>query len=477
MGSWPAIRLLLLRTHFLAGVFVAPLLIVIFVSGVLCAFAPQVENLVYHRELVVDNTGGVARPLAEQLAAARQAHPTGAPATVRTPDAPDGTTAFVFRVDDRVADIVYVDPYTAQVRGELATVDGRTPLEQWLRDLHGSLHLGTVGRVLVEAASLWLVVLLGGGLALWLARRRRERRATGGRSRLRGWHCKVGVAVSLGLLALVVTGVIRSPFTGARTAGLLAEHPPVPPVAASGPPAVTLDQAVAAAGLTGPLTIDLPADDRPYVITERTHTWPVRTDRAVVHPASGDLLAVDRRADLPPATALATLGVLAHSGALFGLANQIVAAALMVGTLCVIVWGYRMWWRRGARRGAPVRRGVLRAMPPRPRLITVAVTAAVCVALPAFGLSLLAFLIIDSAVERARHRAQPPDLARQTEKERKSDARTNARLHSGRCADSRGPGGVGGGQRPARGAGVRHTGGLQVRPARQHLRGGPEDPA
>ena len=33
-------------------------------------------------------------------------------------------------------------------------------------------------------------------------------------------------------------------------------------------------------------------------------------------------------------------------GILFGLVNQILLAALALGLLCVIVWGYRMWWQR-----------------------------------------------------------------------------------------------------------------------------------
>jgi uncharacterized iron-regulated membrane protein len=43
---------------------------------------------------------------------------------------------------------------------------------------------------------------------------------------------------------------------------------------------------------------------------------------------------------------LSKLGVQAHMGYQFGLANQLLLAALALGLLCVIVWGYRMWWQR-----------------------------------------------------------------------------------------------------------------------------------
>ena len=49
---------------------------------------------------------------------------------------------------------------------------------------------------------------------------------------------------------------------------------------------------------------------------------------------------------------LTRLGINAHMGRLFGLVNQLLLAALALGLLCVIFWGYRMWWqRRPARTG------------------------------------------------------------------------------------------------------------------------------
>lgn len=47
-------------------------------------------------------------------------------------------------------------------------------------------------------------------------------------------------------------------------------------------------------------------------------------------------------------------GIYAHMGNLFGLANQILLAALALGLICVIIWGYRMWWQpRPTRAGRP----------------------------------------------------------------------------------------------------------------------------
>ena len=51
-------------------------------------------------------------------------------------------------------------------------------------------------------------------------------------------------------------------------------------------------------------------------------------------------------ADWPLLAQLSKLGVQAHTGHLFGMVNQLLLAALAIGLLGVIFWGYRMWWQR-----------------------------------------------------------------------------------------------------------------------------------
>src|SRR5262249_48955520 len=125
--------------------------------------------------------------------------------------------------------------------------------------------------------------------------------------------------------------------------------------------------------------------------------------------------ATNRWADWPLLAKLSTLGVLAHMGLLFGLANQLLLAALALGLICVMVWGYRMWWQRRPTRadrqqrpfGRPPTRGTCRPLP-RPALILgVLATAAAGWAVPWFGLPLLAFLLTDLTVGRLyRHGAR-----------------------------------------------------------------------
>ncbi|RKR86467.1 PepSY-associated transmembrane protein [Micromonospora pisi] len=100
---------------------------------------------------------------------------------------------------------------------------------------------------------------------------------------------------------------------------------------------------------------------------------------------------------------MSSLGVSAHMAILFGPANQILLAALALGLLCVIVWGYRMWWQRRPTRadrravvGAPpVSRGAWRKLPTWVFAVGVPVVFAIGWVLPLFGVPLLAFLVVD----------------------------------------------------------------------------------
>ena len=128
--------------------------------------------------------------------------------------------------------------------------------------------------------------------------------------------------------------------------------------------------------------------------------------------------AVTDRSDFagwPLLARLRSLGIQTHMGILFGPINQILLAALALGLLCVIVWGYRMWWQRRPTRagrraplGSPPARGGLRGLPWWALLLGVPVTLALGWALPWFGVTLLGFLVVDLVLGLlARRRRRP----------------------------------------------------------------------
>ncbi|MFI6761018.1 PepSY-associated TM helix domain-containing protein [Micromonospora sp. NPDC050417] len=443
---------LLLRLHFYAGVLVAPFLVVAALTGLAYTVTPQLDAIVYDTELHAEPAGRTARPLSEQVAAARATHPDGTLSYVAV-GAPDTTTQVVFTAPElgEKQHSVYVDPYTAQVKGQLTTWFGYTPVRTWLDDLHRNLHLGVVGRHYSEFAASWLWVVTLGGLALWWRRQRgargRVRRlvlpdlaARKGVRRTRGWHASTGVWLVVGLLFLSATGLTWSRYAGANfSTGLDAVDARTPELSTSltgagrpeaggghhagdqAPAPVSVDPAaidqvlrVARDNrLTGPVEVGLPVDaSSAWTVTQVDDTWPVRKDRAAIDPATGTVVARSDFADWPLLAKVSSLGISAHMANLFGLANQILLAALALGLLCVIVWGYRMWWQRRPTRadrravvGAPpVARGAWQKLPAWVIAVGVPVVFAIGWVLPLFGVPLLGFLVVDVIVGAVRGR-------------------------------------------------------------------------
>lgn len=172
------------------------------------------------------------------------------------------------------------------------------------------------------------------------------------------------------------------------------------------------------AGLSGPVEVDVPANrTQAWLVSQVDTTWPVHLDRVAIDPTTAVVVARSNFADWPLLAQLSKLGVQAHMGRLFGPVNQILLAALALGLVCVLVWGYRMWWQRRPTRadrpallGTPPARGAWRQLPRWVVLVGVPVLLALGVALPLFGIPLAGFLVIDLIlgwVRRRRDRAVP----------------------------------------------------------------------
>src|SRR5690606_9884252 len=115
--------------------------------------------------------------------------------------------------------------------------------------------------------------------------------------------------------------------------------------------------------------------------------------------------------DFPLAAKLTRWGIDAHMGILFGLPNQLAVAAAALGVGMIVIWGYRMWWRRRSTtaRGAGSRRltAELRRVPVAGLGLLALVAVLVGWFLPVMGISLAAFLLIDWFLDRVDRRRLP----------------------------------------------------------------------
>jgi len=455
---WSAVQPLLLRLHFYAGILVGPFLLVAAVTGLLYSVSPQLEAVVHRHELVVDEVGTTRLDLADQLAAARAAHPEGRVVQVQPAATPEGTTRVVLAADDVPEGrdrTVFVDPYTAEVRGALTTYAGFLPVRATLDDLHRNLLLGEPGRVYSEVAASWLWVVVLGGVAMWVARSARRGRwrrlvvpeRTGpGRRRTLSWHGVVGIVVALGLLVLSATGLTWSARAGANIGELRAawgwtttyldttlpgadgadgEDPHAEHRATGGSPdevltaGVGVDGVLAVAldeGLREPVRLTPPADaTQAWGVAEQGGGLPSRADSIAVDGMDGAVVARVDFADQNLAAKLAHWGIYAHMGELFGIANQVLLAGLAIGLITLVVLGYRMWWQRRPTRqpgfgpGPLPPRGALRRAPRALAVVVVGAAALVGWFVPLLGVPLLVFLVVDVLLGvRARRRRDVP---------------------------------------------------------------------
>ncbi|GAA4081960.1 PepSY-associated TM helix domain-containing protein [Streptomyces shaanxiensis] len=441
---WAPLRPLILRLHFYAGVLVAPFLLVAAATGFLYAGAFQAEKFAYAHEMTVP-VGDEELPISQQVAAARKAHPEGTVSAIRPSPQDDASTRVMLSgvkgVDAEHTLAVFVDPYTAEVRGALEQYGstGALPLRTWIDEFHRDLHLGENGRLYSELAASWLWVIAAGGVVLWFTRRRalRKVRGTSGRRRTLGLHGTVGVWAAIGFFFLSATGLTWSAYAGANIDELRTSlgqatpsvsasaggdhggHGAAAGTGGSGEHGVGLDKVLAAAraeGLGDPVEIVPPADDSSaYVVKQVQRSWPTKQDSVAIDPASGEVTDVLRFDDFPVLAKLTRWGIDLHTGVLFGLANQIALMLLALSLIVLIIWGYRMWWQRGrgSAFGRPIPRGAWQQVPPQILVPLVAVVAVVGYFVPLLGISLAAFIVVDvvlGEVTRRRGKRTPAEV-------------------------------------------------------------------
>jgi len=278
---------------------------------------------------------------------------------------------------DGVRRIVYVHPET---RAVLKVVERDARLPEIVKNIHGELMIGGVGSVLVELAACWAIVMLATGLYLWWPRKSKglagvlwPRLAAGRAAFWRDLHAVTGIWTSAFAIFLLLTAL---PWTtvwgnGFKQVRQWAEGPaleqdwstgraPAPAgehaghgrgAAAVDPDFVApypLDSAVAYAAT---LRIAPPVLIQPAA---RGHEWSIRGDsqarplrREVTLDAhSGAVLRDERFAQRRLLDRVIGIGISAHEGQLFGLANQLLGLATALGLVTICVSAVVMWWRR-----------------------------------------------------------------------------------------------------------------------------------
>lgn len=199
------------KWHVIAGVITLPFVVLLSVTGVIYLFKDDANAYLYQSILhtTPPQSGAEVQPLATQYLAASQFTDKEITA-VRLPTNERQTTAFRLAGKGHAGTEVYVNPYTAEVTGEINRKD---TIMYDIRKLHGELLLNKPGTLVVEFVASWFIVLLLTGLYVWWPRTSFWREAfcirTNRSARLfwRDIHAVLGFWLSLFMLIIIAGGM------------------------------------------------------------------------------------------------------------------------------------------------------------------------------------------------------------------------------------------------------------------------------
>lgn len=262
------------RLHFWIGLFAAPVLVVLALTGLVVLYNQPLDVLLNRGLLVVDERSTTVG-LDEQVDIAVQQ--LGADYTldaVIPPAEPGRSTRVDFIPPDAPewpagessVTQVFVDPYTGDYlgqRSQLASPDGfGSQIHRLFGNDGPQIRLPSlghliapssypeatipvgIGNLLIEIAAVWILVLLASGIYLWWPRALETakplltvRWGKGGRIRWRDLHALTGVLLAVVLIGYLLSGLTWSRYWGENWRAFSAEAAPSTEVEAASTPA------------------------------------------------------------------------------------------------------------------------------------------------------------------------------------------------------------------------------------------------
>ncbi len=411
----PRLYRVIWRWHFYAGLITLPALLTIAVTGALYVFKEELERAIYPRLMFVEPQARMVS-YDEQLAKAIAALPAGATVHgISIADDSTRATSVVAETGPERYVSVYVDQYTGAVLGRL---DYDRSLFGFVLNIHRTLLIGATGRLIVELATSWGVILIvtglylwwprggGGALGVWLPRLR-------GKSYVvwRDWHTVPGFYFSLLAFLVMGTGLFFAQLfargyqavayvTGAYPASYL--NPPKS-IRKEGAVRLGVDEIIAIARREQSqreMYIDFPhAAEDSFTVYAGDYDSPSTLTFLYIDQYSGATLDAIRWGQLSAAAKTQVAAYSIHVGSIYGLPTKILAALVCVMIIAMSVTGAAMWWTRRPRgkTGFPIKPAEFK-----PAKWLIAVICLMGALAPAAGLSMILILIGDWLLQRWR---------------------------------------------------------------------------
>lgn len=418
-GSAPQLYGRLWRWHFFAALIVIPFVLWQSVTGALYLWHWELAKIT-HPQLVEVAASPERASYEQQLAAVLKHQPRDRLQAIELSDDRTRSTAFFFRDANGLPYPAFTDPHSGEYLGHIEST-------HWLRGLSRGLHGGWPiqpwGSYLLELGACWAIVMTLTGLYLWwprtsgLAGVLYPRLRSGTRIFWRDLHATVAVYFSLILLAFLCSALPWTTFWGDKVLGSVeaatGQQSPVGFFFAGGdqhhasasgapphehanhdmPQRLTLDalvQKAKDAGARGAIELKPALNGGPVSVRD-DHPRAYDEVWLQLDGGTGAVLTKVVWKDFPPISKFVSLGIDLHEGHFFGRANQIFNTLFAAALVWLSVTGFLSWYKRRPK-------GALAAPPKRevrfPKAI-VATGAALCVALPLLGASVVAIALAD----------------------------------------------------------------------------------
>lgn len=367
------LRRVIFWCHLVAGATAGVVILIMSVTGVLLAYQRQIERWADTRDYTVTRPGiDAARlPLETLLAKAREGQTAAPTAVTLYSDASEPAT-----VSFGGGRNLFVNPYTGEMLGEGAPrvrAFFRT-MTDWHRWLGASGENRAVARAVTGASNLLFLFIVISGFYLWWPNKWTRnslraimwfRRTQGARARDFNWHNVVGFWSALPLFVVVLSGVVISYTWASNLVYRLAGEEPPAQQQRGGPPQQQPNANAPAVPLEGldallvraerqvegwrSITMQLPSKtDAPvaFAIDRGNGGQPQLRSQLTLERASGEVVRWEPYSNNTLGRRLRSWLRFAHTGEVYGLVGQTIAALVSAGGALLVYTGLSLALRR-----------------------------------------------------------------------------------------------------------------------------------
>ncbi|NBD38022.1 MAG: hypothetical protein GVY10_05590 [Verrucomicrobia bacterium] len=351
--------------HFWPGILLAPVIVLASVTGALYVWKGEAEGWLYRHEMRV--APGAERVSLDRMAASvREAVPGDLFSIEWSGEETQPAKAYVQEAGSGRTVLVWIQPFTGEVAGWRYRDE---MLFSQIRDLHRFLWSGRLlgnvlpGRLLVEAATSWTILLTLSGVLLWWngsrARPRQWKLVQRARPYIlwRNWHSVPAVWLSVPLVLILVTGLAFSKGAGSLWTGAGAlsgtfpeayvDHPTVSPETRWLPYETLLRKASKASDPQAFSLILYGESERvPLVLRGNYENRPWELRARWLRPDTGEMLSETSWAAMHPYAKGYIASYSVHVGWIGGFWTKLLATFLCLLLVFLVISGLAMWWIR-----------------------------------------------------------------------------------------------------------------------------------